>query len=117
MTTATVDTTYSIRVFTTEGCYAADTVTADNYTDAACMFLGAITWMDTDPAAAIQEVQLSQRDYVISLAYADDTTRPLLNETVQTRALADYRAALASETKRWSYVGSVRNHYHALIAS
>lgn len=108
--------TYSIHVFTTEGRYACDTVTADNYTDAACMFLGAITWMDTDPAAAIEEVQLTQGDYVISCEYADATDRPILNETIQTRALAEYREALASETKRWSYVGEVRNHYHQLIA-
>lgn len=108
-------TAYSIHVFTTEGRYACDTVTADNYTDAACMYLGAIAWMDTDTTAAIEEVQLKQGDYVIDLAYAGDTNRPLLNESIQDRAKAEYFEALASETKRWSYVGEVRDHYRQLI--
>lgn len=94
---------YSIRVFTTEGRYAAETVTADTYTEAACLFLGAMTWMDTCPDAAVNEVQLVQiaGDLALSIAYNDEPARQLVNEAIQNRAKADYLAALKLATRRW----------------
>jgi hypothetical protein len=102
MTTAYTDTTYSIRVFTTEGRYACDTVTHHDHATAGRLYLGAITWMDTDPAAAIEEIQLCRGDEPLSITYAATPNVTPQNDLICQRAKADYFTALAAATERWS---------------